>query len=89
MVCAAVVERSAIEALLANDVDGAIGWLKVVDQAYPTYHAASEIRTLLSRISEADRKEPAKVTEAIRTIVKKYLWGMPDDLAEKLRERAK
>ncbi|MFO0761646.1 MAG: hypothetical protein U0359_34710 [Byssovorax sp.] len=86
---AAAAERSAIEALLANDVEGAIGWLKAVDQAYPTYHAASEIRTLLGRMSEADRKDPAKITEAIRTIVTKYLWGMPDDLADKLRERAK
>lgn len=79
-------EQKGFEALLAKDVDAAIGAFSQAEGISPTYHNVAEIHRLL-----ADRRDVLKTKDAdwkpvYKPIVARYSWGMPAEVLSRLKD---
>lgn len=71
-------EKKGLEALLNKDIDAAIVNFSKAEGAYPTFHQASELNTLLNsnkkQLNDTSSKHWKKIYS---TVVKDYSWEMP------------
>jgi len=81
-------EREGFEKLIAGDYDGAAQAFQDADNAYPTFHSASEISRLI-KARRNDLNDPAKRKEVFQTIARQYSFGAPPELINKLKEMSR
>jgi len=87
-------EVKGFEALLAKDVDAAIGAFSQAEALSPTYHNVAEIHRLLVDKREAlkakdtDRKsaKDADWKSVYKPIVGRYSWGVPAEILNRLKD---
>lgn len=72
-------EREGFEAILNKNIGEAIRQFNLARILWPDYHNVSEIERLLLR-RQSSLNNPAAWKELYQLILKKYSWGMPDDL---------
>ncbi|MFV8448422.1 hypothetical protein ACPV47_09155 [Vibrio jasicida] len=75
-------ERDGFEAILKRDVEAAIKFFSSAERAWPDFHNVSEIKRLLvaNKSSLLDTNNDLEWKNTIRTILKSYSWGMPEDI---------
>lgn len=79
-------EQKGFEALLAKDVDAAIGAFSQAEALSPTYHNVAEIHRLLADKRDALKAKDADWKSVYRPIVARYSWGMPAEVLSRLKD---
>ncbi len=84
---ASLLERAGFESLIAGDYLNARRGFQFCEKWYPGYHNVEDILQLI-RSPKSDFANPAKKKQFLQLIVRKYSWGLPPDLLERLKAAA-
>ena len=79
-------EQKGFEALLAKDVDAAIGAFSQAEALSPTYHNVAEIHRLLADRRDALKAKDADWKSVYKLIAGRYSWGMPAEVLSRLKD---
>lgn len=79
-------EQKGFEALLAKDVDAAIGAFSQAEALSPGYHNVAEIQRLLADRHDALKAKDADWKSVYKPIVGRYSWGVPPEVLNRLKD---
>jgi hypothetical protein len=87
-------EYKGFESLLNMDIDNSINYFSNAERKYPALNNVYEINSLLKRkektIKTGDENTKKEIWKIIfRNILKEYTWGMPEEIKNKMIEKAK
>lgn len=85
-------ERDGFQGLLANNFKTAHEQFTLAEQRWPTYHNVSELRRLTGNRLESypgGELPESAYKDTLKEILKKYSWGMPDDIKASMQRLVK